>query len=473
MNNKGFVISTMLYSVFAIMLVTVFYILFILSNNRLLTVNSVNDIKSGLEEETITPNPGEEVTPDIPTYKDTSGANPPILAVGMIPVVYDETCNDNAGCWKKANIYEEWYDYDNQWWANAVTVTSENRSTYLAADPGIPIPMDDINTMWVWIPRFSYNIPNNFGSTNDVPTPPQINVKFESTISYVNQIVPYKNALQKGGTNTYYYIHPSFRDGTRIYNITPYDIGGWDKELQGFWAGKFNDATPGLIKPGESSHVSTIKNNYYASLNIAYDSKYGLNETNNTTDTHMMKNTEWGAVAYLSQSQYGKMGNSSYDSNKKEITCNFSPNTGYSSGVTYKERPSNINVGFKYRYTYNSNEGLAASTTGTIYGVYDMCYYEGIWVMGNYNNISDSYEFNGNLPERKYYDLYTMNRSFSIENYILGDATWETMNWYSSTTGWLDEGSPWYRRGMCGIFCAVKSIGQANTNTTSRTVLIP
>ena len=37
----------------------------------------------------------------------------------------------------------------------------------------------------------------------------------------------------------------------------------------------------------------------------------------------MMKNMEWGAVAYLSHSKYGKYGNSMYEgSNKKYIKIN-------------------------------------------------------------------------------------------------------------------------------------------------------
>ena len=45
MNEKGFVISTTLYSIFGIMLITVFYILYALSNERIVTSTSVNEIK--------------------------------------------------------------------------------------------------------------------------------------------------------------------------------------------------------------------------------------------------------------------------------------------------------------------------------------------------------------------------------------------------------------------------------------------
>ena len=89
---------------------------------------------------------------------DTSGANPPSLLSNMIPVYYDEI----NSVWKKADSSTSsgWYNYNNKMWANAVTVTSTNRDTYLNANVGTTIPMDDINTMWVWIPRYTYTYLN-------------------------------------------------------------------------------------------------------------------------------------------------------------------------------------------------------------------------------------------------------------------------------------------------------------------------
>ena len=48
-SNKGFVISTTLYSIFGIMLLLVFYILYALSNNRMILSTSINDLKKELE----------------------------------------------------------------------------------------------------------------------------------------------------------------------------------------------------------------------------------------------------------------------------------------------------------------------------------------------------------------------------------------------------------------------------------------
>ena len=53
-------------------------------------------------------------------------ANTPVLADGMIPIKYDGTD------WVKAdstNTNNNWYDYYNKMWANAVMVTNETRDT--------------------------------------------------------------------------------------------------------------------------------------------------------------------------------------------------------------------------------------------------------------------------------------------------------------------------------------------------------
>ena len=58
--------------------------------------------------------------------EDPSGANRPVLADGMIPITYD------GSKWVKADeygAYNNWYDYGNQKWANAVMVTSSKRET--------------------------------------------------------------------------------------------------------------------------------------------------------------------------------------------------------------------------------------------------------------------------------------------------------------------------------------------------------
>ena len=83
--------------------------------------------------------------------------NSPKLSSGMIAVKYEN------GKWLKAdesNKNNSWYDYgkDAKKWANVVTVKDDKRKEYTNASENTEIKMEDITTMFVWIPRYSYEI---------------------------------------------------------------------------------------------------------------------------------------------------------------------------------------------------------------------------------------------------------------------------------------------------------------------------
>ena len=126
----------------------------------------------------------------------------------------------------------------------------------------------------------------------------------------------------------------------------------------------------------------------------------------------MIKNSEWGAIAYLSHSKYGVCDNN---------TCQtISPNNTYVSGTN-----------------------LSDTTTGNSYGVYDMAGSAAEFTMSNYteklNELSlDNSNF-ANIPiSNKDYDLYYK------DTFILGDATKELSNvtgtWIDTTNNWLARG---------------------------------
>jgi len=444
-------------------------------------------------------------------YIDPSGANKPELASGMIPVVYDET----NSVWEVADKTTAWYSYADQKWANAVTVTSESRNEYLGATPGTEISMEDINSMWVWIPRYKYRIANSIGigtSTSPITNPPQIDVIFESgtNATGVEESV-YRNGITNTGLNTNYYTHPIFRDGSTVYNSEAYDIGGWDKELPGIWVGKFETGgtyEKPIIKPNVTALGGLFLIDQFAS-SLKYvggtidgttsqvtftensNNEYGLNTTKNTIDTHLMKNTEWGAVAYLSHSKYGKMGNDLYTGENKQIYVNISDSyiTGNSNGI-----PSDDTINTQCAYNDIADRGngtgacgAGASTTGTIYGIYDMHGGTAEYTMGNWNNISSLSGFSL-FPDSKYYDKYTGTVSSTFmpkAQAILGDATWETIFWYSSAsyTQNTSDGYHWTFRssaygwspvvGEYSIFNSDTMDGQGDITASFRTVLIP
>ncbi len=442
--------------------------------------------------------------------------NPPELAEGMIPVVYNET--DDV--WQVANTNEEWYNYDNQWWANAVTVSD---ASLRSAGAGTTLPMDVINSMWVWIPRYKYKITGSIGSSKNVTNPPQIDVIFESGTKTSGSAL---SSCPIDATDCYY-THPAFRNGNKQTLLTSTQVSngshtGWDKELTGIWVGKFETGTDDttcngyssstncnkvlnpIIKPDVKSLIlQTLSNQFKTSLKFAGNGTYGL--TDSTTDTHMMKNTEWGAVAYLSQSKYGKNGNDNYKDADKEIYINNNYDYSNPGTYTYTGRSGGTPIASHTpngTYSYNGKscdtinsttkectgtkdilKGTGASTTGTIYGIYDMNGGADEYVMGNWEGTPDESDFTA-FPEQKYWDKYT-GTSWSYdskkENAIKGDATYETKKWFTDTGAFVAPVSPWFKRGGntttpddSGIFCSfLDGTGRSSMTFGFRSVLIP
>ena len=443
----------------------------LLNNTYYLTASSTTEgINTGNGKATIT-----YIGKELKTV-DTSGANKPVLASNMIPVYYDET----SEVWKKADVSNvdtnnPWYSYNSTGeykgrWANAVTVTSTNRTKYLNATPGTVIPMDDINTMWVWIPRFNAVTPSNYN----------------------------------GGTKT----KPNAIDVTFVkQNETAIDAFTFGtKQLSGFWYGKFetshttlassttnnnlgctnetcSNANGIIIKPSvKSLRYNNISNFFFASRSMEQaGNSFGFVSTE--VDTHMSKNNEWGAAAYLTQSIYGRC-TSSTSCTEIGINNNDSSITGYGAPAG-----SNKNV---TNGTYNTSLGKNASTTGTIYGIYDMSGGADEYVMGvladtngkprSGGSSSVNSGFTGMLskgttytgitfPNSKYYNLYT-GSSYT------GHALTETKNWYSDTADFVNTSGPWFRRGdsydlgaSAGVFHFFNHYGNSGSESSSRLVI--
>jgi len=419
-----------------------------------------------------------------------NGLSKPSMDHNMIAVVYDE----GKKSWTKVNeTSDTWYNYDFGKWANAVTVSSATRDSYKNAAEGTEVSMNDIETMWVWIPRYSYTIGSEDGENyygkqgeylNSKPTkelPGEIDVKFISR--GVKDTGSAKYLVSKGVS------------GWRTPDA--FTFGG--KELAGIWVGKFETSSSNpaadygggnttdldaMIKPNVTSwRAIQVANIGEVGFSITKEgNRYGLNGTE--IESHAMKNDEWGAVAYLSQSRYGKLRNKSYSGANKEIYQNKS--NAYITGCSYGS-PSNGNTDYGCQYTYDvSINGTGASTTGTIYGVYDMS--GGAWeyVMGNYNRYSgyssksytaeeaaalgrtdgasvgiwnsgytgmcgfDNLTFTGkNWLDDKYYNFYTTDNVATACNggECKSHGLSETAGWYSDDTPMVGPQWPWFLRG--------------------------
>ena len=207
----------------------------------------------------------------------------------------------------------------------------------------------------------------------------------------------------------------------------------------------------------------------------------------------MIKNSEWGAIAYLSQSKYGKYGNSLYEGENKEVYINNSSSfyTGRSGGATAGNTSVNniytdktdittqySQTGFYtydgYLLEYNTNTktdkrdmNKVASTTGNIYGVYDMSggSYDGVmtatiddegnkYTMGNNFSgivLDSGYKEMIDWPEEKYYDIYNGKTKTTAKacssDICYGHALSETELWYGNSAGFVWLQFPYLLRG--------------------------
>ena len=422
--------------------------------------------------------------------RESNSPNAPMLDDGMIAVTYD------GSNWVKAdrtNINNSWYNYDNLVWANAVTVSESSRSTYLNADVGTVISMDDIETMWVWIPRYSYSIGSEDGTNyygkqgeflDTIPTqglPGEIDIKFVS-----------ENTKDRG---TAKYIVSSGIEDNSWYTPDAFTFG--DEELRGIWVGKFETSSSNpsaeygggntteldaMIKPNVISWRGiNVSNAFNVGLKMNDNgNRYGFS---NNIDTHIMKNSEWGVVTYLSQSKYGKLGNTNFSGANKEIYQNKS--NSYITGCSWGHPSGGTEADCGCQYTYDIEvNGTGASTTGTIYGIYDMSGGAHDYVMGNYNDILGNSGFTS-IPDSKYYDRYTTEDMNTACNgsVCLSHSISETSGWYNDySINFAGTSHSWLFRGgfydtdpseVAGIFYFNTLILYNRYNTSFRLVLSP
>ena len=355
---------------------------------------------------------------------DKSGASAPDLYTGLIPITYDE--NNNMVV---ADINRIWYNYDDHEWANAILIDQSNstiKDKYLNSDgtykSGTVVDMSDVLQMYVWIPRYKYQLFNVSGSSTSAQ---MINVEFESA----------DTPKSSGTQNNEWLTHPAFIFG--------------DTELNGIWVGKFessNSTSDVKIIPNVSSLRNiNIASMFNASRAIESNGKYGL--TSSEVDTHMMKNMEWGAVTYLTYSKYGRYNE---DGSCISLGCEVVKNnnnsyiTGCAGDSLSVSQTSSCNQ-------WNTSIGVNASTTGNIYGIYDMFGCADEYVMGNMLTSSGVFypSLSGlNQPESKYYDSYTYGTSNADHSRgHLGDATIEVKSWPNVYNFFPNSSNSWFARG--------------------------
>ena len=418
------------------------------------------------------------------SWNVTKKVNSPQLMEGMTGIYWDKDGNEIE---VTANNQDSWYDYNKQEWANAVTKDSNG----------------NVTGYWVWIPRYAYKIE----SGRYTSTAGKISVKFlqgTSNKDKDNNEISQNYPETTGETMSDYVVHPSFTDGSENGKNNHYMNGEWDKEISGYWVAKyaagFQECTQTVssngtvteptinlanVKYSDKNYTSynsscttnalsqNLSSNGYSSQRISYpvfkpltyaynvistgdiytiskeiasaSSFYGLNSSK--TDSHQIKNSEWGAVAYLTQSSKGR------------------------DGTEVMQNAKNLNNTSKVIYGVTGYAGtianvVTASSTNNKSGVFDLsgCVWErtAAYISNGNSNLSSygsSYVnstanlngYNTNGYSTKYVTVYPYDNSGSNTNnystysgkksvtYGFGDAVLETSTSGSGTTSWISD----------------------------------
>ena len=233
--------------------------------------------------------------------KNDTKVNAPDLVKGMTPVKW------NGSQWIETTVEDkEWYNYNKQEWAN--------------------VKLAD-GSMFVWIPRYAYKITKGYhgedleykeqsSHTDSTKEGGKIEIVFlqgTTNSTFNNKSIDIANTNSKEN----YVVHPAFKFG--------------DEELQGIWVSKYEASrTDSTDTTQGTQEILAFKDNVlsitdydlngamYYCRNMEKQNIYGWNEQsgtiantgdiigdNNNFDTHLIKNIEWGAVCYLSESRYG------------------------------------------------------------------------------------------------------------------------------------------------------------------------
>ncbi len=410
--------------------------------NTQMAFNSITDEMDKIIQGSNTENP--ELRQDTP--------NAPEQIDGMTPIKFTEPTESQMGGVEETNWSDDtWYDYSQKKWANTKSADG---------------------SMWVWIPRYAYKI--TYTNPENKSEGGVIEVKFlEGTSDNYYENGELKTAKRQTSedetvdTTTDYYVHPAFTNETNI----GFANGGWDMELTGIYVAKFeagfpegNNTTPSKkssvsytqdtswvrgieigTEEGESEQQARnwldgiygetdTKISYpvfepltytmnYMNINDTYNICKSMNEsgniygfTTNTSDTHLMKSSEWGMVSYLSYSKYGTNGqeiavnNANLNSGGQQRTVSTGKNgvdsvygiTGMTGGTTdgeetivkieeIKALQGNTPTATGNMYGWNQQGGVCASSTRNMTGIYDLS--GGVWertasyVANNHKNL--------------------------------------------------------------------------------------
>ena len=336
------------------------------------------------------------------------------------------------------------YNYDENKWANA------------------KVTINGVESYFVWIPRYAYKI--IYFSSQETKAAYLTNGDTSGIIGYSDSrgIVDKEGRKVNGVASTtslnvgdYFRVHPAFMNDSS----NNYENGGWSEDLPGIWIGKYESS---LVNKADSSNINT---NSSTVGNIIVDSSNNTDKaiavqprmsswryctignmyTNakayaTNLNSHMLKNSEWGAVAYLTESKYGRDG--------EEVTINDN-NNFITADAGISANPEQSSTG---------NETGIYELSGGAYE-YVPAYYNGSGSLSNGSSFA-----NGTSDE--FSTAYTETSASSA--YKPGDATYETSGWHGDDAYFVNSNNPFFMRAgvyhsgsNAGVFYFSVNVGNA------------
>ena len=583
-NNRGITLIALVITIIVLLILAGVSISMLTGENGILT--QANKAKRATEEAAKEENTKlssiEDYMVSEAGYNQEKGVDEPRILNGMTPVMFNLPTDTEKGYLIKQGEqgFQEnhWYDYTKSEWANAVTedgsywvwipryaykitynnpsdksqggkidvkfligttdeyYTDETKTTKAtakrasSADEEVDTTKDfyvhpaftnessigyanggwDKELTGIWVAKFEAG----YASGNNTATVKASSVNYTQTTAWV----PAKEAGTKDDSTQ---TARNWLDG--IYGT--YSNGNW---------GWKNGQQTAIKYPTFQPKTYSMN---YINVNDAYNVSKVLTEKGNiyglsssTTDSHLMKNSEWGAVAYLAQSSYGNNGTEPYvnnvnlNSGDKTRTDDIAGGTGVYSvyavtGVTRSggdgktptieniNSTTGSNTASNGVYTWDQITGQKSSSTLNMYGVFDMS--GGVWERtagyisnGNWNLNGYGSSFTKDKVSTKYATVYPHNAddkdntsktidqlsqaNYEQNKYIYGDAIRETSMSGTGSTSWNGDysyfpalDSPFTRRGGdfwggsgAGLFFFNRSHGSSGYVDGFRPVLV-
>ena len=399
------------------------------------------------------------------SYSVTSNPNAPILnsEQGMQAVYWAKDANGDIDTENNTNntyeISADSNNFNSNNWYNYIAQTGNTEESGSSRWANAKVTKDGVASYFVWIPRYAYRIV--YFDTEEHENQYREGSITEEEALKNNWIEGYSDARgivdAEGKKPTavssqtaisvnekYFKTHPAFEDDV--------NYGGWSSKIEGIWVAKYETAKSDTV--GTTQGITTIPKSVpgvsaWSNTTIGNMFTYAQ-EYNTILKSHLMKNSEWGVVAYLTDSKYGRNGT--------EVTGNSSQLNGiyYTGG------------GSGTAYLSATNQ----STTGNIYGIYDLSggsyeYVAGYYVGGS--NLTNGSSFTDGTSD-EYSTVYT--GALIRTDYKYGDATYETSNWSDEGNYFIGFSQSFFRRGKSGLFHFFFGVGDVLNDVSFRVCLI-